>query len=136
MADPTQVTVQLKRDIGTVPPPDDLIAGSKGAVYVDIVKISTAGDYKRGTLMMSGADGYVNATQAGLATASGICILAEDINIGENEYAETPGYFEGEFNDARVIFPFETESDDHDALAEAVREPLRKSKIFLRHLNP
>jgi|GEM_PF-6851254 len=136
MADPTPVTLQLKRDIGTVPPPDDLIAGSKGAVYVDLVKISTAGDYKRGTLMMASADGYVNATQAGLATAGGICILAEDINIGENMYAETPGYFEGEFNDARVIFPFETESDDHDTLVEAVREPLRKSKIFLRHMNP
>ena len=136
MADPTPVTLQLKRDIGTVPPPDDLIAGSKGAVYVDLVKIATAGDYKRGTLMMAGADGYVNATQAGLATASGICILVEDITIGENEYAETAGYFEGEFNDARVIFPFETESDDHDTLVEAVREPLRKSKIFLRHLHP
>ena len=136
MADPTPVTLQLKRDIGTVPPPDDLIAGSKGAVYVDLVKIATAGDYKRGTLMMASADGYVNATQAGLATAGGICILVEDINIGENMYAETPGYFEGEFNDARVIFPFETESDDHDTLVEAVREPLRKSKIFLRHLHP
>ena len=136
MADPTPVTVQLKRDIGTVPPPDDLIAGSKGAVFVDIVKISAAGDYKRGTLMMASADGYVNATQAGLATAGGICILAEDINVGENMYAETAGYFEGEFNDARVIFPFETESDDHDTLVESVREPLRKSKIFLRRMNP
>ena len=135
MADPTPVTVQLKRDIGTVPPPDDLIAGSKGAVFVDIVKISAAGDYKRGTLMMASADGYVNATQAGLATAGGIYILAEDINVGENMYTETAGYFEGEFNDARVIFPFETESDDHDTLVESVREPLRKSKIFLRHLH-
>ena len=136
MADPTPVTVQLKRDIGTVPPPDDLIAGSKGAVYVDVVKISAAGYYKRGTLMMASSDGYVNATRTGLSTAGGICILAEDINVGENMYAETPGYFEGEFNDARVIFPFETESDDHDTLVEAVREPLRKSKIFLRHMNP
>ena len=136
MADPTPVTVQLKRDIGTVPPPDDLIAGSKGAVFVDIVKISAAGDYKRGTLMMASADGYVNATQAGLATAGGIYILAEDINVGENMYTETAGYFEGEFNDARVIFPFETESDDHDTLVESVREPLRKSKIFLRRMNP
>ena len=65
MADPTPVTLQLKRDIGTVPLPDDLIAGSKGAVYVDLVKIATAGDYKRGTLMMASADGYVNATQGG-----------------------------------------------------------------------
>ena len=136
MADPTPVTLQLVNDIRTVPPPDDLIAGNKGAVYVDLVKISTAGDYKRGTLMMAGNDGYIPATQAGLAVASGICILCEDLNIGENMYAETAAYFEGEFNDARVIFPFETESDDHDTLVEAVREPLRKSKIFLRHLHP
>lgn len=136
MPDKTPVTLQLVRTEGTVPPPDDLIAGSKGAVYTDIVKISVAGDFKRGTLMMAGANGYVASTQAGLATAGGICILSEDITIGENEYAETVAYFEGEFNDARVIFPFEGEDDDHDTIVEAVREPLRKSKLFLRHLNP
>ena len=58
------------------------------------------------------------------------------ITVGENEYIDTPAYFEGEFNDARVIFLFEGASDDHSALVETVREPLRKSKIFLRHLNP
>ena len=136
MADKTPVTLQLVRTEGVVPPPDDLIAGSKGAVYTDIAKVSVAGTFKRGTLMMTGADGYVAATQAGLSTAAGICILSEDITIGENEYADTPAYFEGEFNDSRVIFPFEGENDDHDALVEAVREVLRKSKIFLRHLNP
>lgn len=135
MADKTPVTVQLINTVGTVPPPDDLIAGSKGAVYTDIVKLATAGEYKRGMLMMAGADGYVSATQAGLATASGICILCDDVTVGENEYAETAGYFEGEFNDARVIFPFEGEGDDHDALVEAIREPLRNAKIFLRHFN-
>ncbi len=134
MADKTPVTMQLFRIEGTVPPPDDLIAGSKGAVYTDIVRVAVAGEFKRGTLMMAGADGYVAATQAGLATAGGICILSENITIGENEYTETPAYFEGEFNDARVIFPFEGEDDDHAALVEAVREPLRKVKIFLRHL--
>ncbi len=132
----TPVTLQLVRNEGTVPPPDDLIAGSKGAVYTDIVKVAVAGTFKRGTLMMSGNDGYVQATQPGLTTAGGICILSEDITIGENEYTETPAYFEGEFNDVRIILPFEGESDDHDALIEAIREPLRKSKIFIRHLNP
>ena len=136
MADKTPVTVQLFRIEGTVPPPDDLIAGSKGAVYTDIVRVAVAGEFKRGTLMMAGAEGYVPSTQAGLATAGGICILSENITIGDNEYTETPAYFEGEFNDARVIFPFEGENDDHTALVEAVREPLRKVKIFLRHLNP
>lgn len=134
--DKTPVTLQLVRNEGTVPPPDDLIAGSKGAVYTDIVKVAVAGTFKRGTLMMSSADSYIPSTQAGLATASGICILSEDITIGENEYTETPAYFEGEFNDARIILPFEGDSDDHDELIETIREPLRKSKIFIRHLNP
>ena len=138
MADPvekTQVEVQLVKDEGTIPPPDELIAGDKGAVYTDIIKISAAGTFKRGTLLMSGADGYVASTQAGLATAAGICILCDDVTIGDTEYAEVPAYFEGEFNDARVILPFEGEDDDHDALIEAVREPLRKAKIFLRHMH-
>ena len=130
----TPVTLQLFRIEGTVPPPDDLIAGSKGAVYTDIARVSTAGTYKRGTLMMAGADGYVAATSTDLASAGGICILSEDITVGENEYIDTPAYFEGEFNDARVIFLFEGASDDHAELVETVREPLRKAKIFLRHL--
>ncbi|MBQ3647130.1 MAG: hypothetical protein II960_11135 [Synergistaceae bacterium] len=135
MADKTQVEVQLIKNELTVPPPDNLIAGDKGAVYIDLIKISTQAEFKRGTLLMSGTDGYVASTQAGLATASGICILCDDITIGENEFAEVPAYFEGDFNDAKVIFPFETESDDHDAIVEAVREPLRKSKILLRHMH-
>ena len=84
---------------------------------------------------MAGSDGYVASTQAGLAAANGICILCDDISIGDNEFAEVPAYFEGDFNDARVIFPFEGQDDDHDAIVEAVRETLRKNKIFLRHLH-
>lgn len=57
MADPTatktQVEIQLVKNDGTIPPPDDLIAGNKGAVYTDIVKLSAAGEYKRGTLLDS-----------------------------------------------------------------------------------
>lgn len=136
MPDKTPVTLKLFRTEGMIPPPDDLIAGSKGAVYTDIVKISVSGEFRRGTLMMTGTDGYVTSTQGGLSTANGICILSENITVGENEYAETPAYFEGEFNDARIIFPFEVENDDHDALVESVRDVLRKAKIFLRHINP
>ena len=135
MADKTQVEVQLIRNEDPVPPVDELITGNKGAVYIDIIKISTTGTFKRGTLLMSGADGYVASTQAGLATAAGICILCDDITVGENEFAEVPAYFEGDFNDARVILPYETESDDHDALIEAIREPLRAKKIFLRRIH-
>ena len=139
MPDPTptktQLEVQLVKTELTVPPPDELIAGNKGAVRTDLIKLSAAGTFKRGTLLMAGTDGYVASTQAGLATAAGICILCDDITIGENEYAEVFAYFEGEFNDGRVILPFEGEDDDHDTLIEAIREPLRKSKIFLRHIH-
>ena len=135
MADKTQVEVQLVKNEGTVPPPDDLIAGNRGAVYTDIIKLSSAGSFKRGTLLMAGEDGYTPSTQVGINTASGICILCDDITIGDNEFAVVPAYFEGEFNDARVIFPFEGENDDHDTIVDAVRETLRKNKIFLRHLH-
>ena len=135
MADKTQVEFQLIKNEETVPAPDELIAGNKGAVYIDLVKISTAGTFKRGTLLMAAGDNYVASTQAGLATAAGICILCDDIAIADTEYAQVPAYFMGEFNDARVIFPFEGEDDDHDAIVEAVREVLRKNKIFLRHIH-
>ena len=131
----TQVEFQLVKNEGIVPPPDNLIAGNRGAVYTDFVKLSASGEFKRGTLLMAGADGYVASTQAGLATATGICILCDDITIGENEFAEVTAYFEGEFNDSRVIFPFEGEDDDHEAIVEAVRETLRAKKIFLRHIH-
>ena len=130
-----QVELQLVKTEATVPPPDDLIAGSKGAVYADVVKVVSAGDFKRGTLLMAGSEGYVVSTQTGIATATGLCVLCDDVTVGENEYAETAAYFEGEFNEARIIFPFESENDDHDAIIEAVRDPLRRAKIFLRHLN-
>ena len=135
MADKTQVEVQLIKNEEPVPPLDELIAGNKGAIHIDIIKLSAAGTFKRGTLLMASSDGYVASTQAGLATATGICILCDDITIGENEFAEVPAYFEGDFNDARVILPFEGEEDDHEALIEAIRESLRKSKIFLRHIH-
>ncbi|MBR0150253.1 MAG: hypothetical protein IJP89_02695 [Synergistaceae bacterium] len=132
MADPTAVTLELVKNECTVPPPDDLIAGSLGATYTDIVKVSAQGEYKRGTLLMPGTGGYVSATQAGLTSATSFCILCDDVTIGANEYAEIAAYFGGEFNEERVIFPFETESDDHATIIESAREPLRKCGIFLR----
>ena len=135
MADKTQIEVKLIKNEDPVPPVDELIAGNKGAVNIDLIKIATAGTYQRGTLLMAGTDGYVNATQAGLATATGLCILCDDVTVGTDEYADVPAYFSGDFNDARVIFPFEGEDDDHEALVETVREVLRKNKIFLRKLH-
>ncbi len=129
------VSFELVHNDLTVPPPDNLIAGNLGAAYVDVIKVSAKGEYKRGTLLMSGSDGYVAATKEGLPTAGSICILTDDVAVGEDEYADTTAYFQGEFNDARVIFPFEGEEDSHEELVELVREPLIRHKIFLRHMH-
>ena len=135
MADPvvkTPVTMELVSTEAAVPAPDMLIVGPKGAVHTDVVKVAAEGTFQRGTLLMAGADGYVPATAAGLSTASDFAILADDATVGENEYIETAAYFEGDFNEDAVIFPWETDSDDHAEIVEAAREPLRKAKIFLR----
>ena len=135
MAEPTQVAFERVKNEVVVPPPDNLIAGNWGAVYIDLVKFTATGEFKRGTLLMLGTDGYVPSTQAGLSTAGGFCILTDDVTLGENEYADTTAYFQGEFNDARVIFPFEGEDDNHVDIVELAREPLRKHKILLRHMH-
>ena len=135
MADPKPVEFQLIKDAGVAPPPDNLIASPSGAVHTDLAKISTQGNFKRGTLLMGANDGYVPATQAGLTTQNSFCILCDDIELGENEYIEAAAYFTGDFHGEKVIFPFETESDDHDAIIELAREPLRKCKIFLRKMH-
>ena len=135
MADSKLVEFQLIKDAGAAPPPDNLIASPGGAVHIDLVKISTQGNFKRGTLLMAGADGYVPGNPAGLTSTNNFCILCDNIEIGENAYIETAAYFDRDFHDEKVIFPFETESDDHDAIVELAREPLRKCKIFLRKMH-
>ena len=140
MSDPTPTKTPVEFQLVNnnevvVPPPDELIAGNKGAVDIDLIKIASAGTFKRGTLLMAGSGGYVASTQAGLATAANMCILCDDVTIGADEFAEVPAYFSGDFNDARVIFPFEGEDDDHNEIVEAVREVLRVHEIFLRHIH-
>ena len=135
MADPvvkTPVTMELVSTDAAVPAPDMLLVGPKGAVHTDIVKVAAEGAFQRGTLLMLGADGYIPATKAGLSSASGFAVLADDTTIGETEYADAAAYFEGDFNDGAVILPWVGESDDRSEELEAAREPLRRAKIFLR----
>ena len=135
MADPvvkTPVTMELVSTDAAVPAPDMLLVGPKGAVSTDIVKVAAEGAFQRGTLLMSGADGYIPATKAGLSSASDFAVLADDTTIGENEYADAAAYFEGDFNEDAVILPWVGESDDRSEELEAAREPLRRAKIFLR----
>lgn len=144
------VTMDLVRMEGTVPPPDMLLVGPHGAVYTDIVKLEapTGADLplevKRGTLLMWTNTGCVPCTEAGLTEARGFAILTDDVTIGEgtqsgtSEHAETTAYFEGDFNEDAVLLPWlDDDADDETRAAaiEAAREPLRKSKIFLRHVH-
>lgn len=138
MADPVvkiPVEMELVSTDAAVPAPDMLIVGPKGAVHTDIVKVAAEGAFQRGTLLMLGADGYVPATAAGLSSSENFAILADGVTVGENEYAETAAYFEGDFNEEAIIFPWKTDSDDHVEIVEAAREPLRRAKIFLRKVH-
>ena len=124
---------RILNDCLKVAPADILAAGSKGLAFVDIAKITVPGEYEQGELLMSGADGFVQSTKEGINTATEICILSEYVVLKENETAYAAAYFSGEFNADLVVFPFETEDDNHNEIADSVRVPLRRAKIFLRH---
>lgn len=134
------VTLDLVTPEATISASDNLCVGPKGASSTDIVKVRVETDavLKRGTLLMSGTKDteavYLPCTVAGLSTAgASFAVLADPVEIGATEHAETAVYFDGDFNEAAVIFPWATDADDHGAQAELAREPLRARKIFLRN---
>lgn len=103
--------------------PDDLVQGDVKAA--DII-LSGAGEYKRGQLLMSDSDGYfIPATSGGMVTANELCILCEDVTF-ETDYAETFGYFEGEFNRNRIILP------EGESMTVAVAGIMRRHKLYVR----
>ena len=114
-----------------VKPADDLIAGH-GTYYVGEITIKTAGNYQRGELMMSMIDGeYIAATKAGLSAAKDICIMCSDIELTDNQYTVSAGYFTGKFASDRVILPYEDVSSVHaDEIAE-IKPILMRHDIFL-----
>ena len=128
------IEFQLVKNEATVYPPDSLVAGPRGISYSEIIKIESVGSFKRGTVLMrvSGSQSFVPSTAEGLANAKEITILCDDIEIAEGEYAECAGYFGGDFNAAKVILPYESESDNHAELIEVVKPYLRAQGIFLR----
>lgn len=130
----TQVEVNLIGDVIDVPAPDMLIVGSADSSWTDVLRVVSEGALKRGTLLMSmaGSDDFSLCTAAGLSSAQVFAVLAEPVAIGENEYADAAGYLAGEFNADLVIFPWETEDDNHDDLVELARSALRTSGILLR----
>ena len=132
--DRSLVEVQLVSDAAAVPAPDMLLVGGIASSYTDILHVVSAGELKRGTVLMSmpGSDEFTLCTEAGLSAAQVYAILAESVTIGENEYADVACYIAGEFNSELVIFPWEDETMDHDEVAESARGALRRSSILLR----
>jgi hypothetical protein len=153
------VTLDLVTPEATILAPDNLLVGSRGAVYTDIAKVraAAAGTLERGTLLVDGAmDGekvFVPCAVADLAQSSSVAlsgdaeevevpsgartygILADTVTIEADEHAETAIYFEGDFNSNAVILPWETDADDHEEQIELARESLRRQKIFLRNVH-
>ena len=134
------VTLDLVNFGPVVPPPDFLIAGPGGVVHTDIVKVraATASELKRGTLLMvdevDSERVFVPCTVAGL-DVEGNTFGILTVTIAADEHADKAVYFEGDFNENAVIFPWETPSDDHAEQVEIAREALRRQKIFLRPSN-
>ena len=136
------VTLDLVTLGPVVPPPDFLIAGPGGVQHTDIVKVrvDASTELKRGTLLMvseiAAERVFVPCTVDGLAEVDNTFgILADTMLIPANEHADIAAYFEGDFNEHAVIFPWATEADDHAEQVEIAREALRRQKIFLRKSN-
>ena len=115
-------------EILQIPAPDDLITG---VFKADTIVLATAGEYKRGMLLMSSGSGFVKATASGLASANEICILSDNAEIPDGEAAPVSAYFSGTFNGERVILPWEQEGDTHAELLESIRPVLRRQNIFI-----
>jgi hypothetical protein len=152
------VTLDLVTPEATIPAPDNLLVGPRGAVFTDIVKVraTVESTLERGTLLMSdvmddekvflpctveglGGDQAFSLTgdAEDITVAGGktFGILSDKVTVAADEYAETAAYFEGDFNANAVILPWEIDGDDHDEQIEIAREALRRQKIFLRNIH-
>jgi hypothetical protein len=147
------VTLDLIKPEAMIPAPDNLLTGPNGAVYTDIARVRVSADatLTRGTLLMSDVmeneNVFVPCSVAGFTSAEAesvdipipdartFGILADTVILTADEHADTAVYFEGDFNSNAVIFPWETEDDDHDEQIELARETLRRQKIFLRKVH-
>ena len=129
MADDLAYYRQTLHEVYEVPAHDDLV---QGAVTRDAVELTASGSHKRGLLLMTGTEGFVPATSAGVASAKELCILCADKDIPEGSKALTYAYFSGTFSGDSIILGYETENDEHEGLIEAIRETLRQHRIFVQ----
>ena len=124
------ITKRLVEQVFTFEP-DELISGSEIGFGMYDAVLRTQGEYKRGELLMLDDNQYVKATSAGLTTTTSLVILADNIEVGEEEYAEVMVYTQGRFMGSRIILPYETDSDSHDELIAALKPILLPYKIYI-----
>ena len=104
--------------------PDDLIGGWYTA---NPIQLASGAGLKRGTLLMSSGDNiFTAAEKAGVSNAFELAVLCEDIPEDAEDCAAT-AYFTGIINSASVILPYETETDIHSELMEAIRPAMRRA---------
>lgn len=139
MSNPAEL--KLVNHDATIPPPDNLCVGPGGASRTDIVRlrVNAAGTVERGTLLVSATKDteqvFLPCAADDLTGGGTFAILADSFTLAEDEHVEIAAYFAGDFNKRAVIFAWEGEDDDHDALAELARDPLRRQDIFLREMH-
>lgn len=110
-------------DVEEIPGNDSLVAG--GNVETGHILISTAGEYKRGEVLMSSGDSFVKATSGGISTATELCILCQDITLEEEEMSDEWVYFAGRFNAESLVY-------DESIDASELESAMRKHGIYMR----
>lgn len=128
---PEDATLYRENLVGIteVPAPDNLV---QGTARISEVKLSVAGSYKRGELLMSsGSNEFITATNGGLASAVEICILCRDCEVPESSTIFTAGYFAGTFSADSIVLSYETEANDHAELLSEIITTLRRRNIFI-----
>ncbi len=113
--------------------PDNL---GEGEAYV--VKLYT-GNFKRGMLIIPGPEGFfIPASRSGVMDADEFGVLAEDLGLEIDptvegseveEYTTAIAYFSGQLNGDAIIFPYETDEDNHDELLSELADKFRKQGL-------
>ena len=128
---PEDVTLYRTKLVGIteIPAPDSLV---QGTARISEIKLSVAGSYKRGELLLSmGENEFLPATAAGLASAIEICILCKNEEVPASSTVFTAGYFMGTFDADSVILSYETEADVHAELMAEIATTLRRRNLYL-----
>lgn len=115
--------VEKLYDVEGIPAPDSLIAG--GSVEVGVIKLTVAGEYVRGEVLMSSGDSFVKATSGGISTAEELCVICHGITLSEGEETEIYAYFTGRFNGQSLVY------DDTIDMAD-MESAMRKHGIYIR----